>query len=424
MIRFACQCKYEFEVPEEFGGRQLQCPQCKLLVDVPTQAELAQLTEEGIFRMEESGPAKDHFEELRRAYSKRKVDENGVEIDLRLTPEQLAAAGTNDEALDPVGTAQKYDPETGELIRPLEVRHDPNEPAHPSQIPMAHPTLNYATRDYNADVSIFAPLVELLMPINLVTMFFVLLVHLFMTAIVFSIYVVIGITLIFGGGLVAHYANVIEEIAIEQRNELPRFLRHFNLADDIWLPFCNILLAFIYCFLPAIFMHAFLSDSSLGPAPKVLINLSMVMLGLIFFPAAVLTTTTSGSILNLRPDRVLGTIAQVGARYAYFVIVLVAAVIAYYVGFVETLLVPIRFIGGKTAQSWIEIPAVAYTALVLGIYLMHYFAWILGLSYRLFHHQFPWVLQRHIREIPGVTASRYSRPARESDTFGNAGKSA
>ena len=36
----------------------------------------------------------------------------------------------------------------------------------------------------------------------------------------------------------AHFANVIEETGPEDRDELPRFLRDLNFAEDIWLPFC------------------------------------------------------------------------------------------------------------------------------------------------------------------------------------------
>lgn len=422
MIKFACQCKYEFEVPDELGGRQLQCPQCKLLVDVPTQADLAQMTEDGTFRIEETGPKVDHFQELHRAFSKRKVDENGVEIDFRLTPEQIAAAGTNDESLEQgsVGTSPKYDPVTGELIRPMELRTD--APPHPSQIPMAHPALNYARPELYERESIFQPLYELLRPVNLVTLFFVLLIHVMMTMIVFAAYVMIGLTFLSSLAMVAHYANVVEDIAVEQRNELPRFLRNFNVGDDIFMPLWNVLLAFLYCFLPAMFMHSFLSGTSLAAAPKFLISFSIFMLGFVLFPAAVVTTITSGSIMNLRPDRVLGTIAQIGARYAYLVIVLVVAAVVYFVGFVETAFVPIRLVASTHASSWIEIPAVDYGALILGIYLMHYFAWILGLSYRRFHHMFPWVLQHFVKEIPGVNAPRYSRPAPKAESFGTSGK--
>jgi hypothetical protein len=39
-----------------------------------------------------------------------------------------------------------------------------------------------------------------------------------------------------------------------------------------------------------------------------------------------------------------------------------------------------------------------FPCLVAGIYLMHLFAWYMGLVYRAHHEQFPWILQRHIRD--------------------------
>ena len=42
---------------------------------------------------------------------------------------------------------------------------------------------------------------------------------------------------------------------------------------------------------------------------------------------------------------------------------------------------------------------VVLPALGAGVYLMHYFMWYLGLMYRSHHDQFPWVLQRHIRDL-------------------------
>ena len=163
------------------AGRQVQCPDCQRLVDVPTTNELAELSEDGTFRMDapvdrDSG----HFEKMRRVYGKDKVDENGAEIDLRQTRDELAAAGTEDDilAFEHQPTAPKYDPETGELIRPLDIVDDPTIAPHPSQLPMATNTLNYASPELQAGLP-YSPLARLLSPINLAAMFFVLFFQLF-----------------------------------------------------------------------------------------------------------------------------------------------------------------------------------------------------------------------------------------------------
>ena len=48
------------------------------------------------------------------------------------------------------------------------------------------------------------------------------------------------------------------------------------------------------------------------------------------------------------------------------------------------------------ALNWHNNPILVFPALVIGVYMMHYFCWYLGLIYRDYHEVFPWVLQRHI----------------------------
>ena len=87
MIKFACHCKHAMEFPEEMAGRQVQCPACGRLVDIPSTDELSHLSDDGTFLIGEPVQADPHvFDELRRVYAKRKVDENGQDVDLRQTP--------------------------------------------------------------------------------------------------------------------------------------------------------------------------------------------------------------------------------------------------------------------------------------------------------------------------------------------------
>jgi hypothetical protein len=411
MIQFSCRCKHVFEVPEELAGQQIQCPDCMVLLDVPTHDELDQLTEDGTFRIDAPLPESDpnRFAQLKRVYSRKHVDDEGVDIDLRNTPEQIAAAGTDDSALEyeVVPTAPKYDPETGELVRPLEVREEPEHVAHPSQIPFAQSALNYATPDLNPKVSIFSPLLYLVMPINLAAMFFVLVAHMFLVMGMFSLVLAVFILLVVGIGIIAHYANVIEEVALEERDELPRFLRHFNFTDDIWLPFVRIGVSSILCFWPGMVVR--LVGAIKGwPLPRVTVaHMILDFIGLILFPATLLTATTSGSLANLRPDRVLGTIARIGPRYAFFVVLYTVALFVYVLGFIEAVSQFSELFRTGPSFKWLGAGLIDYSILFVGIFLMHYFAWLLGLSYRLYHDSFPWVWQHYIRTIPGVTAPRY-----------------
>jgi hypothetical protein len=410
MIQFSCRCKHIFDLPEEMAGQQVQCPNCMLLVDVPTHDELMELSEDGTFRLERP-VAEDpqRLAELKRAFSRKRVDDQGVDIDLRLTPRQIAAAGTDDAvefAAAPI--APKYDPETGELVRPLEIREEGNVGPHPSEIPFAKSALNYATPELNPDLSLSAPLFRLLMPLNLAAMFFILVAHVFLIMAMFSMFLAIFAILIVGVGLIAHYANVIEEVAIEERDELPRFLRHFNIADDVWLPFVNVGLAWVICFGPGLVVELAGLVKSWPPIRLFVIKLVFDIGGLIFFPSVVLTTTTSGTMSNLRPDRVLGTIARIGARYVLLVIIYAVAITLYYFGMKTTVdnFGTLFFYG--PSKAWFFDGLMAYGILVTAIFLMHYFAWILGLCYRAKHYEFPWVFQHHVRTIPGVTAPRYA----------------
>jgi hypothetical protein len=423
MIQFPCRCKHVFEFPDDMAGKQVQCPNCQLLVDVPSIDELSQLSPDGTFRVDAPPPGRSHeqFQAMLRAFSKRRVDANGIELDLRQSADQIAAAGTNEpiDDFENFPTSPKYDPETGELLRPLQVRPDDSIAPHPSQIPLAQTTLNYATPDPNADFSLFRPLLQLLTPINLAAMFFVLLAHLFLIFATLSIYLVVLAILGCGAALVAHYANIVEDVGIEERDELPRFLRQFNFTDDIWLPFVRVFLACMICFGLGRLAGMVAVIEDWPDRARYLISFSLDSVGLVFFPAVVLTTVTSGSLLNLRPDRVLGTIAEIGPRYAYLVLLYTVAFLIYIFGVVTTLwhaLSVLTFVTSRHAiassapKSWFDTLGAAYEMLIVGIFLMHYFAWLLGLAYRAGHTKFPWVYHQRQRILPGINAPRYSKP--------------
>ena len=413
MIKFTCHCNYLFELPEEMAGRQVQCPSCQRLVDVPTHNELAELSDDGTFRMDApAAPKAGHFEEMRKVYAKDKVDEFGMPIDLRQTRSELAAAGTDEPFdFDENPTAPKYDPETGELIRPLDIVQDPAIAPHPSQVPLATNTLNYATPALQGELP-YSPLVRLLSPLNLVTMFFVLLCQgFFFFAAVIPLLSVLAIVFV-GPAIIAHYANVVEEIGIEERDELPRFLRHFNFVDDIWLPFAHVLLAWAICFGPTEILSILWRHFHWSLSSEIFVRSFFDIAGLIFFPAVVLTTITSGSFANLRPDRILNVIAQIGPRYAFLVILHAVAFVFYLFGMLFPPIQIYLFITNTRYRSPDYIGPAACVLLVVAIFLMHYFAWLLGLAYRRRNQNFHWVFHDHARIIPGMNAPRYSRPVR------------
>jgi hypothetical protein len=415
MINFLChQCKHPFELPDDMAGKQIQCPQCMRLVDVPTIDEIGQIAADGTIRMDAppEGHSPEAFAKMRHAYGREKIDDDGTEKDLRQTAQELAAAGTDAAAdeLERQNAAPKYDPETGELIRAIGLRQDTRIKPPPLAVPFAHKALDYATPIPRGENNVFIPFIRLFSPVNLAAMFFVLMAHVFMVMMVFSIYVAITVSFIIITGVIAHYGVVIEEIGIEERDELPRFLRHLNITDDIWLPFARIFLAWMICF--GLGWIEWIVRANLNhPSPVwILVRAATDLVGLIFFPAIVLTTTTSGSISNLRPDRVLGTVAAIGPRYAFFVILYAVAFFTYVFGIAYTPVSVFNFIFGGPAP-WYFRGLASWSSLIVGIFLMHWFSWLLGVEYRTGHMSFPWAFQQMPRLIPGVNAPRHvSKP--------------
>jgi hypothetical protein len=425
MIKFPCHCGHQFTFEDDMAGRQVQCPDCGRLNDIPSLDDLRNISEDGTYKLD-SAPALQEpgrFQRLHHVYARQKTDALGEEIDLRVTPEEIAAAGAPEIPLVAAGStppppvAPRYDPETGERIRELPVLHD-HPPENPANIPMAKTALDYAMRNRARPTQLLRPLLELFMPVNLIVMLFVLIAQviagtiplavLFITltmgvTAMLLVFLVLPLLLVCGVGVVAHYANVIEDIGPDDRDELPRFLRNMSIREDVWRPCVNFMAALICCFWPVLVLWHFDPTSHWS---GLILTLALIVAGSVFFPAVLLTATTSGSMLNLRPDRVLGTIRTIGWAYLVLVAALLLAEIFNAAGVLTTSLNGFVFISQLRSKSWLTFGPPAYTILCTGIYLMHYFCWQLGLVYRRDHHRFPWVLQHHIsRRAPALTAS-------------------
>jgi hypothetical protein len=132
-----------------------------------------------------------------------------------------------------------------------------------------------------------------------------------------------------------------------------------------------------------------------GPAGTGLL-VACVLFGLFFFPAALLSALTGATYLNLRPDRIIGVIRACGAAYWVSVIAFAVSGVIYIgaIGVLDIALV--SMISWQSRTETIISMAIAWTALLLGIYLFHFACWHLGLLYRAHHDEFPWVLQRHV----------------------------
>ncbi|MGB7157025.1 MAG: hypothetical protein WBD40_03095 [Tepidisphaeraceae bacterium] len=405
MIRFHCTCKHAFETDDNMAGGLVQCPKCGKLNDIPTLSDLAYLAEDGTYRVDRTTDQEeiDRLAELQRAFRRQRVDDYGAEIDLRPTLREIQDAGADEvplELKDEIRPgAPKYDPITGELVRPMDVKARTAADGAVPAIAVGAKPLKYASADVNIVNSGWRIFVELFKLPNLVVMLCVFLTHVFLqmlgTAAILLWMIMIPVMLVILLLLIAHYANVIDETGPDARDELPRPLRNVSWYDDMWGPFVNVMVAFAFAY--GIALLCMLLGVPVQIRLALLVTLSII--GSLAFPAILLTTTTSGSILNLRPDRVWGVISSCGVAYVFMLggwLIVFPLYIGSMVG-ADIALQSLFMDQGGGAMSWFDIAfhwAVQYPLLLVAIYLMHAYGWYLGLQYRRRHADFPWVLQR------------------------------
>src|SRR5687767_3097880 len=186
MINFACRCSHRFALPDDQAGGVIQCPQCHRLCDIPNLSDLGHLDADGNFNFDDDGVIplsgdENRLPTLHKAFTRSHTDETGEEIDLRPTMQDVMNAGTEEipyELADQIKpAAPKYDPVTGELIKPLDVKGGMPERIDPKTVPMARRAVEYAGGDLNRSIGILAVGGRLLQPVNLFVMCIILLVH-------------------------------------------------------------------------------------------------------------------------------------------------------------------------------------------------------------------------------------------------------
>ncbi len=403
MVKFRCSCGHQFNVTDDKAGTDIQCPRCGILVAIPSASEALNLNEDGTYSVQKITPEPSRIGKLRHLYGRQKIDETGQDIDLR-GPAEADEEQTQPPVPEPV--KPKYDPETGQLIRAIDLSPEANVPPPNAEVPFAKVApASVVKPEEEVPVGGALPLMQLMMPENIVSMFFVWLTHVLASLLLFAViatdFLPLGIFIgILAAGIMAHVGNVMEELAVEKRDELPSFLRHFSLGDDVIRPFISVSLAIAVSFAPALIVFKLLTPWSLGWDWAVF---SLAGIGAILFPAALLTTTTSGSIINARYDRLIGTITATGGRYFWCMLLLVATLAIYGGGvymamqYAHDLAAGIGL--GKPPTNGGLVKAIPlFSFLVLGIYLMHYFLWELSIAYRAHHEEFPWLFQRYERD--------------------------
>ena len=405
-IQFPCHCGYRFRVAADRAGSVIQCPQCGLLTDIPTLSDLDSLSDDGTLLLKPAAikPEINRVAVVDRHFGPSRTDRSGNEIDLRNTHDDLANIGAAPESDqipvegdDVQPSKPKYDPVTGELIRPMQLARRPDIEEE-KNVPLAKRALNYAAGDTAHIMSARRIFVQLFMPVNVVVMFFI-----------FLFYFIFQLLGMFMGGvlslagvmptlynlplamlLMAHYVNTLEDNGPDSMDELPRPMRNLSFADDFWRPFSNMAIAIAYCFLPAGFCFLAL------PGRFKVLTIFPAGLGLLFFPAALLTATAAGSLVNLRPDRLAGIVRAARGQYTLSFILWLFSLPLFIYSLFGIYLVPQEL---RDDHQWIynfNRPSIAYPLLFITIILLHFASWHLGLIYRRHHDQFSWVLQRHV----------------------------
>ena len=413
MIQFPCQCGFRFELEDDQAGGLAQCPQCGLLKDVPGRDDLRSIEPDGSYRIEgdlEEIQDDAAVADLAYIYQRGHVDAHGNQIDLRNTQADIDVVGGQpvpiDPALRPREQAPRYDPETGELITPLELKDDGPRLVNPASIPMATPALNYASAPARGGAGFFTAFLSLLSPSNLAVMFAVLLMHVIIWPVFFITFIglfffIVAIAVV-PALILAHYGNVIEDAGPFEKDELPRPMRDLGWYEDVWSPFCNVFGSLVMCYGPAVALGVGMVRV-LGPDAAVLGLLGMALyaaMGTFLFPAVLLTLQAGGTILNLRPDRVLAVIGACGSGYLFAVVLWVLTAAVYLWGFLGTTFAIAELTRPSDLPRWLTSWPIVLPALIAGIFLMHYFCLALAMLYRAHFGAFPWVLQRHVRTRP------------------------
>ena len=421
MIHFSCRCSLVLDVPADQAGLTVQCPQCGRLNDVPNLGDLPNLEKDGGYKV---GAAlrrdePNRLADLNQAFSR----ERTVEIDMRgpvgagltqgdnfpaTTPRQITGGPPPDAEIPMAAEAEpappvrpRYDPETGELIVALDVGAPAAEPPPPKPLPMAT-MRNLEAEDLANSPQGLKVLVELFRPINVLVMGLFTMVVIALIAVDLCMAIFPPIAPLFG--LLAfillvlsfsHIANVIEETGPMAKDELPRPIRDANPADDVWFPFLRFLGSLLTAYLPyMVWIRLPLLAWISGRAPSMAwaidlirapVAWSLLGLGTAMFPAILLTLCTSGGVVNLRPDRVIGVIRCTGFIDYTAALLLWGTIVS-----VPWLIV--MALGPVSLSTFmiIGVLPVAMTYSVLG----HGLAWLLGSIYRRHHDDFPWAYQR------------------------------
>ena len=177
-------------------------------------------------------------------------------------------------------------------------------------------------------------------------------------------------------------------------------LHHIVFVEDVLRPTMFLLIGTLITFVPAGLLAITGARQSFDLASAAI----LAALGSILLPGVLLTLTTSASVVNIRPDRLLKTIAECGSRYIIAVVLWLVSVPLYLAGQAILVIGAATLMGGNSVFAawsiapWMKHSILAIPLLSAGIFIMHYFCFEVGTLYRDHHEAFPWLFQRHVRE--------------------------
>jgi hypothetical protein len=192
------------------------------------------------------------------------------------------------------------------------------------------------------------------------------------------------------------YSIIVQETGPGQSHELPRPVRDFEFRTDMLEPLLHLLISVALCYGPVGILWLTIGDE------KTAANAALVagIIGTIVFPAFFLTICADAMLVNLRPDRLLSVIFA--AKLSYLPVVLGWTVgmamtldgMAYsYNAFVKLFdgLVEYHPLPTWYLDNWWE----ACGFIGVGCYLSYYACWQLGMVWRMHYKNFKWVAQAY-----------------------------
>jgi len=195
--------------------------------------------------------------------------------------------------------------------------------------------------------------------------------------------------------LIGHYASVTEDAGPSQRTELPVPLRGLDFGEDLWRPGFATFLSLFVCYFPVLLTL---------PFKNIPVTLLFLAGGTFLFPGIFLIRVCSGLLADLRPDRVIGTIAVCGWRYVVALGLWISAAAIYGWGMIRTARWALSL--GEWLRAGPVTPLLDWLALIAGIFLMHIFSVFLAHLYLRFHAQFPWAIPHKTLEREGRKRKR------------------